>query len=299
MYRESSRFLVISRVGPQSLHHEWCSSATERGFDVLLSAYDSAVADPCEPGIVFEYRPGTKVAGYGDVMRAHADLISRYDYVALFDDDLLVSAHDMQRLFDVVAQHQLKIAQPALSHDSYFTFAALLKNPAFRLRYVNYIEMMCPVFRADVLAAIRPLYDLGFESGIDLIWCNLVATSLQDFAVIDDITVRHTRPVGESKSANGFISGRRYEDDIHALLAKFDVPWLSCVPYAGIRRDGRVTRRRSAFFWSSLALVFAIGQRGGVRMRLRSVAVYWKHLLSRPARNIPVSWPVSWGQITS
>jgi hypothetical protein len=289
MSPDSTRFLVISRAGPDSLHREWCCPRADRSFDVLLSAYDSKVADPCQSGVVFEYRPGKKVAGYGEVLRDHADLIARYDYVALFDDDLLISARDMQRLFDIVALHQLKIAQPALSHDSYFTFAALLKNPAFRLRYVNYIEMMCPVFRGDVLNAIRPLYDLGFESGIDLIWCNLVATSLQDFAVIDDVTVRHTRPVGAHKSANGFIGSRRYEDDIYALLARFDLPWLSCVPYAGIRRNGTVTRRRSAFFWSSLALLFVVAQRSGLRGRLRSVAVYWKHLLSRPARNIPVT----------
>ena len=90
--------------------------------------------------------------------------------------------------------------------------------------------------------------------------------------------------------ANGFVGGRRYEDDIHAVLGKFDLPWLSCVPYAGVRRDGTVTRRRSAFFWSSLSLIFAVGKRAGLKMRFRSVAVYWKHLLSRSARNIPVTW---------
>ncbi len=290
MITESSRFLVISRVGQQSLHREWCGPTSERRFDVLLSAYDNAVADPRQPGILFEHRPGAKVAGYGDVMRDHAELIARYDYVSLFDDDLSISARDLQRLFDIVAQHQLKIAQPALSHDSYFTFAAFLENPSFRLRYVNYIEMMCPVFRADVLTAIQPLFDLGFESGIDLIWCNLVSTSMQDFAVIDEITVRHTRPIGAAKSANGFVGGRRYEDDIHAILGKFDLPWLSCVPYAGVRRNGTVTRRRSAFFWSSLSLIFAVGKRAGLKMRFRSVAVYWKHLLSRSARNIPITW---------
>lgn len=289
MKTESNRFLVISRIGQQSLHREWCGPASERRFDVLLSAYDSAVTDPRQPGTLFEYRPGAKVAGYGEIMRDHADLIARYDYVSLFDDDLSISTHDLQRLFDIVAQHQLKIAQPALSHDSYFTFAALLKNPSFRLRYVNYIEMMCPIFRADVLTAIQPLYALGFESGIDLIWCNLVSTSLQDFAVIDEITVRHTRPIGKSKSANGFVAGRRYEDDIYAVLNKFDLPWLSCVPYAGVRNDGTVTRRRATFFWSSITLIFAVGQRAGLQVRFRSVAVYWKHLLSRPARNIPVT----------
>jgi hypothetical protein len=289
MWSPSSRYLLISRVGTKSLHAAWLSPASDRGFDVLLSAFESAVVDPAESGVFFEHRPGTKVAGYGAIFDDHAGLISKYDYVALFDDDLLISARELQRLFAIVTAHQLKIAQPALTYDSYFTYAALLQDPAYRLRYVNYVEMMCPVFRSDVLQIIKPLYALGYESGIDLIWCNAVSTSPQDFAVIDEIAVQHTRPVGTLKSANGFTGPKRYEDDIYAILAKFGLPWLSCVPFAGIRLDGKIVKHRSGFFWTALAGSFAIWRRRGSRQRARSILVYWKHLLSRKAVNIPVT----------
>lgn len=287
------RYLLITRAGPRSLHSAWLDQVGDRGFDVLLSAYHADVPAPTDTGVFFEFRPGAKVAGYAEVLQAHADLISQYDYVALFDDDLLITPGELRGLFDIVSAHRLKIAQPALTHDSHFTFGALLSDAGFRLRFVNYIEMMCPIFRTDVLQEVQPLFSMGYESGIDLIWCNLVATSPRDFAVIDEICVRHTRPVGLFKAANGFSGAKRYEDDIYAVLAQFGLPWLSCVPFAGVRHDGSVTLRRSAFFLSSLRLVFAIGKGPGWRARARSIAVYWKHLIGRRAKNIHVSFAES------
>ncbi|MFM9976645.1 MAG: DUF707 domain-containing protein [Sphingomonadaceae bacterium] len=295
MADRNRRYLLIARVGGQSLHAEWLAPRAARGFDVLLSSYDRAVADPQQPGVTLEFRPGSKVAGYAALLAAHADLIAGYDYVALFDDDLSIDAAELTRMFEIADAYHLKIAQPALSHDSHFTYAALLANSAFRLRYVNYIEMMCPVFRSDILAAVRPLYAMGYESGIDLIWCNLVATTDRDFAVIDDVVVRHTRTVGTSKAANGFTGGKRYEDDIHAILARFGLPWLSCVPFAGVRRDGTVTHSRWAFGLNALRLAAVVPKATGAKLRARSVAVYWKHLVFRKPRNIPVTFPAEKG----
>jgi Protein of unknown function (DUF707) len=287
----TNRFLLISRVGPQSLHMGWLHPVHDRGFDILLSSYDPQMTGPDLPGVTFEHRPGRKVAGYAEVLAAYADRIAHYDYVALFDDDLIIDSASVKRLFETVAALDLKIAQPALTHDSHFTYAALLQDRAFAFRYVNYIEMMCPVFRRDVLLAIRPLFSMGYESGIDLAWCNVVAATSTDFAVIDSVTVQHVRPVGQMKSENGFVAGKRYEDDIFAVLAHFELPWLSCVPYSGLRMNGEMTRSRLLFLLSALRLFGAIGSRPGRLLRARSVAVYWKHLVSRKPKNIRVQFP--------
>ena len=64
------RFLLISRIGPESLHPQWLAPAAERDFDLLLSAYSSDVTAPeSQPGVFFEYRRGRKVAGYGEIIR--------------------------------------------------------------------------------------------------------------------------------------------------------------------------------------------------------------------------------------
>jgi hypothetical protein len=283
-------YLLISRIGANSLHRNWLPK--DGGFDVLLSYYDPGVEAERGNGILFEYRPGSKVAGYGRVIRDHEPLIRQYRYVALFDDDLATDAASLLGLFRITEQQQLKIAQPALEHDSYFTHACLLQHKGFVLRHVNFIEMMCPFFRSEVLLDLAPLFELGFESGIDLVWSALVHGAPEDFAVIDSIPVRHTRPVGVAKSVNGFIDGRVYESDIRTLLARFNLPWLPVLPYGGLRPNGSYSTNRLALVLQAMRLFAAVPIRSA-KFRLVAMARYWRQLLCVRPHNLKAHWPIA------
>lgn len=285
-------YLIISRVGPDSLHAQWLPTAGPGGFDVLLSSYDRRVQPVEDPAVLFEFRPGAKVAGYGEILRDHAALIRQYRYVALFDDDLATDALSLLALFRLIDGQGFKIAQPALDHHSYFTYACLLHHSGYRLRHVNFVEMMCPFFRSDILLDLAPLFGLGYESGIDLVWSALVHRQAGDLAVIDSIPVRHTRPVGAIKAVNGFVDGRVYETDIHAILKRFDLPWLPATPYGGIRSDGSLARNRLALFAHALGLARAIPIRSA-RFRLNAMVTYWVQLLRCRTRNVRAQWPPS------
>lgn len=288
------RHLLIARCGPSGCHHKWLpEKGVDASFDVLLSFYDAPEFDLARPGIRVEHRPGHKIAGYGSILKEYASLISQYSHVALFDDDIETDASTIQALFAVADQHDFRICQPALTHDSFFSYAAFLQNPNFTLRYVNYIEMMCPVFRSDVLLALRPLFDLGYESGIDLVWCNMGSPTPVDFAVIDTVAVRHSRPVAGRMAENGFVAGRTYNTDISDVLRQFGLPWLSCCPYEALKPTGKKVSGRAQFILSALSIVPAIWgcQRDDWKMRLRGIAVHFKHLLFRSALNIPIDWP--------
>ncbi len=282
-----ARFLLLSRVGPQSLHSEWIVPNAARNFDVFLSAYSDQIDLPCGPGVLSEYRPGPKVAGLAKILHDHADLISSYGFVALFDDDLSASPETISKLFTVCADRNLKIAQPALTHDSYFSYAGVLQQSGLELRYATFIEMMAPVFRTDVLQQVRPLFELGFESGIDLIWCNQCFSGPDDFAIIDACPVRHTHPVGAQMSENGFGEGRVYEDDIYALLSGFDLPWLPCLPYSAVTMSGRRISSRIALFAFALRITRALPNPPGDAGRLRKILTHWKHLATARPKNIP------------
>lgn len=288
---QTSSFLLVSRIGTESLHAQWLSPPQERNFDVLLSAYDTSIVAPSAERLFFEYRKGPKVAGYGEIIRNHISLLREYDYIALFDDDLAIDANSLSQLFDIASSYNLKISQPALDHESYFTYGCLLRHKGFMLRYVTYIEMMCPIFRTDVLLELAPLFDMGFESGIDLAWSNLVHDDPRDFAVIDAAPVHHSRRVGGRKAANGFVDGKRYEHDIDEILRRFGMPWLPCLPYAAVRRDGSYTESRLAFAGAAARLITAVFIRFSIKWRLRPIAIYWNHLLRRTARNADIDWP--------
>ncbi|MDS9468925.1 hypothetical protein RGQ15_15265 [Paracoccus sp. MBLB3053] len=285
------RFLVVTRIGPKSLHNRWLDDPAQCQFDTVLSAYSDTAVPVDGPGIIQEQRPGRKVEGYGAFLSERKSLWSNYDYICLMDEDIDTTAEDLNRAFGLCAAHDLLLAQPALSHDSHFTYAGLLQQPAWLLRYVNFIEMMCPIFRRDALARVLPLYRQGLESGIDLVWCNLLGPGATNFAVLDAVAIRHTEPVGGNKAANGFTGERRYEDDIATALSRYGVPWLSCVPFSARTPSGRIVENRARLFISALGLLAAVPQQRPVSGRLRFVITHLRHMMTRAPRNIRVEHP--------
>jgi hypothetical protein len=284
-------FLLVSRVGAKSLHYCWLNDKTDRNFDVFLSSYDGTLGDLNQEGVRTERRPGHKIKGYNGFLNDYVALWSDYDYVCFMDEDIDVDVASLNKMFRLSAKYNLKIAQPSLTHDSYFSYAALLHQRPWTLRYVNYIEMMCPVFRVDVLAQIAPLYGLGYEVGIDLIWCNLVFNAETDFAILDSVQIRHTEPVGAKKTTNGFPDGKSYEDDIHASLALFNLPWLRCVPYAAIDHLGAIVHSPTRLKLAALALAPSVFYKRPVRPRLRNFLVHLYHLQFFKAENQSVQLP--------
>lgn len=246
--------LVITRAGPNSLHPHWLEPGAARNFDLLVSAYADGV-DALGEGVFHQHLPGYKVAGWKIILEQQADLISRYRNIALIDDDIMCDAAAISACFDAGDRHALDIWQPGLSWDSYFTYAGTLANPRMTLRYVNFVEMMCPFFSASALRQVAPLFALGWESGIDLVWCSLLPDPWMKCAVIDSIEVRHTRPVGKEKDRNGF-SDTRYEDAINACLAHFEMKWPSLIAYRGIDRRGK-TKSQMAVALQTLSLMGA------------------------------------------
>ena len=283
--REAKRFLLVTRCGRRSLHPQWLAPGTQRDYDVFLSFYEPCETDRLQVGVFSELRPGTKVAGYAGFLADYAQLLRSYDYVAFWDDDISADPATINRIFAIGARERLKLFQPALSADSFYTYAALVRQPGLSLRHVNFVEMMCPIFRTDELLRLKPLFDAGYESGMDLIWCNLLHENERDFAVLDETPVRHTLPVGGNKASNGFTAGRRYEDDIYALLERYDLPWFACVPYAARTIRGRTIKSRVALFVHALPILASIVRAGGVVQRARFVATHFYHLLRRKPAN--------------
>ena len=199
----SHKNLVVVRAGPNSLHPGWTQGPGEPEFDLLVAAYEAGSSDSSAEWLI--RLPGRKIAGYNELFRLHPELLERYEYIALFDDDIRVGKQDLNRLFSIGREYRLQLFQPTLSWDSYFSYAATLsERKRYVLRYTNIVEMMCPVFSASHLKLALPLFGLGYETGIDLVWTHLADDPWYKYAIIDDVVVRHTRPVGTTKAQQGF-----------------------------------------------------------------------------------------------
>jgi hypothetical protein len=233
--------LVITRAGAASRHRLWRATPGDTPrFDVLVCAYDDAALDVDVDGVTHCLIPGSKVAGYARAFETLSDTIFAYRWIALLDDDIVTDHAAIARCFEIGRDEGFAIWQPSLSWDSYFTYGGCLSVPGLAWRQVNFIEMMCPFFSADALTRVRPLFAQGWESGIDLAWCAMVRPA--PCAIIDCVSVHHTREVGKLKSANGFVD-RDYADDIQAVLAHYGLKWPSLVARSARTLDGRTIGR--------------------------------------------------------
>lgn len=279
--------LIVTRAGCRGLYRQWLGSCLPgqggRNFDLAVVAYEPGVETISEPGVSHHFFAGPKVQGLAKFFAENPDVIDKYKRIALIDDDVAASGADLGRCFDLGAEYGLGIWQPSLTWDSYVSYGALLRNPLFRLRYVNFVEMMCPFFAREVLRDALPLFALGLESGVDWVWAGIASERGYRCAVIDETAVRHTRPVGGRKEENGFV-GRDYRIDIALCLDAFGLERRpACVAYQGVDRRGRRWRGRAAMTASAFPALMAsvFSPRGDVVKRVKLGLRHLQHQATR------------------
>jgi len=191
--------LVIVRCGRNSLHPRWLENGAARNWDLMLCPYQDGPTDSDFP--VPAPVPGQKWSGLERLLKAD-DLWRRYEYIWLPDDDLLADAAQISRFFDLCRRFGATLAQPALTEDSYFSLPITMRNRAFFARATTYVEIMAPCFRRDVLERVLPTLadtDAGWGWGLAYVWAK--AVDYRGIYIFDAAPVRHTRPVGQVRSA--------------------------------------------------------------------------------------------------
>ncbi|WOH53672.1 DUF707 domain-containing protein [Bradyrhizobium sp. sBnM-33] len=192
----SKRDLVFARVGKGSLHRNWAPpDLSNRNWDLQLSTYLDDNAAFTQGDFPLSVDRGTKWDSVFRFFRDSPGLLDQYEYVFFPDDDLVFQTGDIGRIFGLCRHYNLYIAQPALDPSSYYSHPILLKCPAFKLRFINYIEPMAPCIKASYLRDLLPYVEKHFTGwGIDHIWALLMADPPFRAAVLDEVSVVHTRP---------------------------------------------------------------------------------------------------------
>ena len=217
------RCLVIVRAGDQSLHPQWTSDSSSRKWDLVVSYFGNNPA--CFRG-AGENRIDDKGQKYQGLhaLLTREDLWRQYDYVWLPDDDLATEQASIDRLFATVARHDLALAQPALSWTSHFSHSVTLQHPSFRLRMTNFVEIMAPCFRRPFLEACLSTFTENLSGwGLDLLWPRVLTPGMRRCAVVDDVTVTHTRPVGGPTYDKLRAAGVTPHAELEALMRGFGI----------------------------------------------------------------------------
>ncbi|MCO6180919.1 glycosyltransferase family 2 protein [Ciceribacter sp. RN22] len=254
--RNRKRNLVVVRAGDNSLHAGWLNRAYEdRSFNLVVSYYSESAfsSHTAERGVRAVLVKGGKWDGLYHTLSAVSDL-DGYRHVWLPDDDIATDGDTIDRMFEIAGNYGLAVCQPSLTHDSYYTHFIFCHCPAFGLRYVNHVEIMVPCLSGSLLRRALPYFRETMSGfGLDYLWCRWPESGPFRAAILDDIAVHHTRPVGSQLRHAIMAAGVSALDEEAAMKARFSLA-SRIVPlaYAGITADGQAVAGQIAMGWRML-----------------------------------------------
>ena len=227
---------VFVPVGKDSLHRQLLKGDAD--FDLHLLIYDGSYNKFCNDSDFVACDAGYKMDMTCRYLHRHPELFEKYEYFFLLDDDIVISTEDVNRLFSMMREYQLKIAQPSLVM-SYYTYKHTAFHPFYILRYTNFVEMMMPCFSRDALKAVLPTFEQKIRwCGIEMHWPVLVGSNHKDMAIVDAVSAKHTRPVQSWNS----LSQLQQEN----YLKRHNLSW-SIEMYGGLPLDNVDFEGKQAF----------------------------------------------------
>jgi hypothetical protein len=194
------RNLIISAVGDESLHNEWIDGDAQ--FDLALIYYgnNETIAKSYEKEAKWLVRlKGMKYHLIDQFLHQYPSIIGDYDFVWLPDNDVSISTDAINQLFTIAKEQQLELCQPAMT--GYLSHPITKPSPRLLLRYTNFIEVLAPLMSAKSLPILQESFTLNYSGwGFDYLWPYLLGNPRNTIAIIDAITMRHTKPVGNDYS---------------------------------------------------------------------------------------------------
>lgn len=210
--------LVIAVAGDDSLHRYW------KDHDLFIVYYGKNELKKEQyksEATYFWESKGTKFNIIHNLYKEKKDIINKYDYIFIPDDDLFINSEDITRLFQLTNEYHLLISQPAII--GYYSLPVTLPVPCNILRYTNYVEIMCPCFEKNTFFQLHETFNYNKSCwGIDLLWNYKLGQPKDKLAIIDDIVAIHTRPVykGDNYSNNQIKNAYK---DILDICEKFNI----------------------------------------------------------------------------
>jgi len=251
--------LVICPVGDHSFHQAWLKPG--RGFDVLLIYYGY------QPGryrgeaeyYIECYELGKMSKIYHAINHFKKEM-ARYEFIALADDDLITTEKAFNLLFSKFRQYGLDAAQPAIDN-GFVSYPLTTRHLDCELRYVNFIETMCPTFSGPLLLNdLLPTLVVNKSSwGLDFLWAQILRG--KKIAFLDSVPMAHKGFFSSVRALFSYEQGPYYRalrdagiseiKEMEEVVAKID-PEVMRTMYAENARISRPLSQR-IFLWPLVA----------------------------------------------
>jgi len=183
-----SRNLVFTSAGDRSNLPGWLRG--RRDFDLWIVYYGNSPGTFRELGSFYLHHKGSKFQNLHYCYQQWPQALASYDAVMLMDDDIVIDATGITRLFEIRRELDLWALQPAFRLSGKISWDITAVHSTAKLRYTNFVEMACPLIRRDKLDAFMAVYDpelVGY--GADWWFLHTLGPDLENHvAVVDEVT---------------------------------------------------------------------------------------------------------------
>ena len=192
---KKNKYLIVSSMSEQDTKHpeKWVSEKVS--YDLVYLSYSQNVHFLAMLKFMVlsidNFRAFRVYSGKWKNIKLYFDKygFGEYKYFWFPDCDLDIEIDQICKLFKFAETRDFDLCQPAVTLDSFESHSWLYQQKDSVFRPVQFVEVMCPMFKSEVLEKLLWTFDLSYSGyGLDLLWAKYV----QGY-VIDCITVKHMR----------------------------------------------------------------------------------------------------------
>ena len=192
--------LIICCAGDDSLHLQWYKDF--RNYDLAVIYYGendekkNLYSNSCD---IFKIDKGEKYHLIKRFINDNTSLVEKYDYIWLPDTDIVIDCQAVNLMFLIAKKYNLFICQPAMN--GFVSHLITLPQNQNEIRFTSFVEILAPLFNKKTLWFLLDTFDENFTAhGLDFVWPKLLGYPENKIAIIDHLTMKHTKPVGTDYS---------------------------------------------------------------------------------------------------
>lgn len=181
--------LVFTSAGDHHNVAQW--SGGERNFEICVCYYgQTEFRNPHPVEMVRNEFKGSKFQNLKALHESDRDYLNRFSSIFVVDDDIEITAAQIDELFVIREELDLDIVQPAQSGHGRVSYPSLMPFDGALGRLTNFCEVCVPLFRADLLVSFLDEYD-GSLVGWGIDWWYSHRARPDKIAVIDRVLCRN------------------------------------------------------------------------------------------------------------
>lgn len=196
--KSRSDCLVFTSAGDRSNVKQWVEK--NRNFDLFVCYYgDKKNTELLEMSEYYLELKGGKFPNLHYIYNNFKEILIDYKYIFVMDDDIIITTDDLNKCFTYMDSYDLWLLQPAFSRLGKVSHLITKSKVFSDLRFTNFVEVTCPLFRAEQLFSFLEEYDpilVGW--GVDYWFLHSLGPNIYNkVAIIDSITC--VNPTDEHK----------------------------------------------------------------------------------------------------